>query len=89
MIRWCKNKDRALRGDYDDEDTWDVSDPESMFMLWLLMDALEWKHLPDEGGLLDQDESIMNDLSTMTFVSQKVKSMLDDEKQDTGTGARL
>lgn len=38
---------------------------------WL--EAIEWKHLPNEGGLLDQDECLMRDIFTILFREREFK----------------
>lgn len=55
---------------------------ESSFAIWSMLDSLDWRYLPDPGGLLDQNEALMSDLATISYASQLVEIQLDsDEKK--------
>lgn len=42
--------------------------------MWLQIQATERHHLPDAGGLLDQNETLMLDISTIGWQSQVVEA---------------
>lgn len=44
--------------------------------MWSILEGIEWKHLPDPGGLLDQDQALMQDLSTIGHMSWLVEATL-------------
>ena len=43
---------------------------------WKLMQAFGWKFLPYEGGLMDQPETLMDDILAISSANEKVKEML-------------
>ena len=46
-----------------------------------MLQAMDWKHLPDVGGILDQDEALMQDLTIITWRLRVVEMY-----QDASTG---
>jgi len=77
-----QTRERALDGEYDDDGTWDLYYPDTSFAIWRLVDGLEWKHLPGGKALLDQDEALLDDLLTISYVSQMVEAMIKADKED-------
>jgi len=41
-----------------------------------MMESMEWRFLPCEGGLLDQPESLMEDLMMIAWLRGKLEDML-------------
>lgn len=66
---------------------WCPAAPQTAWLLFTLMDSTEWKHLPDPGGLLDQDETLMADVALLSRMSALVYAQLEanDENDDAGT----
>lgn len=52
---------------------------ELAYRTWAMLDATDWKHLPNSGGLLEQDEALMDDTFTVEFMARRVK----ESKRDT------
>jgi len=75
-------KKRSSEGHYEDDGRWDLFDPDRSYAIWMLMENTEWKHLPDTGSLLDQEEMLLQDLSTISYVSQVVEKMLKEDEAD-------
>jgi len=46
------------------------------WLVWTLMEATGWKHLPLAGGLLDQPEALMDDLLTLSWLSGIVREQV-------------
>jgi len=40
------------------------------------MESMDWKFLPDAGGLLDQDDALMRDLTTISWRKAQIEKML-------------
>jgi hypothetical protein len=40
---------------------------------WVLLEAMEWKHLPRAGGLEDQDEMLMENIFMIASAVQRLK----------------
>ncbi len=66
----------------DDDFTWDLLEPEAAWRVWTMLEATEWRHLPQAGGLLDQDEALMSDLAAIGARSSIVRQMIEIEKQE-------
>jgi len=47
---------------------------ERAWQTWTLMEATGWQFLPYSGGLLEQPESVLEDLLMVATVSQRVKT---------------
>lgn len=41
--------------------------------MYTWLEAIEWRHLPNEGGLLDQDELLMGNVFTILFREREYK----------------
>lgn len=85
-MQWHKNKDAAIRGEIDESEwaAWDLHNPEKAWQVYTMLENIEWKHLPDAGGLLDQDEALMQDLSVIAYQSQIIRQMIDADKKEQG-----
>jgi len=42
--------------------------------MWRWLKSIEWAHLPHEGGLMDQEEGLMEDIFTLQWVYETVKA---------------
>ena len=52
-----------------------MTDLEEAWRYFVLLEAIEWKHLPRAGGLEDQDEILMSNIfSILAFVRKMKKS---------------
>jgi hypothetical protein len=51
----------------DPEEVWDVSDPQLAWKVYRLSEGTEWHFLPEGGGLINQDEALMDDLVTIAW----------------------
>ncbi len=71
---------RAQREDSADGDRPDVylHDPELAWRAWTMIQATGWRFLPCPGGLLDQPESLMDDIMAIAISSQQIKSDMDN-----------
>lgn len=80
LIKWHDRRYKIItEGDQGEEepDDWDPpTDPETAWTLWTLLRSIEWKHLPSEGGLLDQDEQLMSDIATIEWLSGLIEPMI-------------
>jgi hypothetical protein len=38
------------------------ADIDLAFQMWAWLEGIEWRHLPDTGGLLDQEEQLMTNI---------------------------
>lgn len=47
-----------------------------------MLENFDWKFLPNPGGLLDQEEALMQDLSVISYQSQIVRQLIDAKKGD-------
>ena len=45
--------------------------------IWNLLESLDWRFLPDTGGILDQPEWLLDDLATISWRQHRVKDMMD------------
>lgn len=57
-------------------------DFEAAWTVYLQMEALEWKHLPDAGGLLDQNDALMEDLTKIRAAVWRVRQQLKESGAD-------
>jgi hypothetical protein len=55
---------------------WTIENIETAWRVWTFLDSIEWKHLPDPGGILDQDEHLMTDIATLARMSSLVREEL-------------
>lgn len=46
-------------------------------MAYLLLDRSDWRVLPSQGGWFDQDEGLMDSLSTLSRMSMYVRAQLE------------
>ena len=42
--------------------------------MWRWLKSIEWAHLPHAGGLMDQEEGLMEDIFTLQWVYETVKA---------------
>jgi hypothetical protein len=45
------------------------------WMIWTLMEATEWRHLPFPGGLLDQPDWWLQDMRVIAWRRNRLKGM--------------
>jgi len=65
-----------------EEDLPDVfisNDLDLVWRLWVWAENTGWRHLPMAGGLLDQPESLMDDLMAVQFASSRLRESLHGE----------
>lgn len=55
-------------------DDWLPTNPKAARTLFMLMESTDWRHLPMDGGWLDQDECLMEDVALLSQMSQLVRS---------------
>jgi len=53
-----------------------LDDPDGAWYVWRLMEATGWRFLPYSGALLDQPESLIDDLMTISQASMRVRETL-------------
>lgn len=75
LILWNKRQDSLPVMEDEDED-WYLYDLEASWKVWVLLQGLDWSHLPYEGGILEQPEVLMNDLVTISWRKSIIKEML-------------
>lgn len=63
---------------------WSLHYPRAAWMLYQLMDATDWKHLPGGGGWLDQDECLMTDITILARMANYVRAQLDVNEAESG-----
>lgn len=70
--------------DSDEElyDDWCPHYPKAALLLYELMDATEWAHLPNGGGWLDQDEALMEDVAQIARKAQFVRAHVEVNEAD-------
>lgn len=51
---------------------WEVYLPRASWLAYSLLDATGWQHLPASGGFFEQDELLMEDLTTLTRMASYV-----------------
>lgn len=56
---------------------WSLHHPRAAWMLYQFMDVTDWKHLPGGGGWLDQDESLMTDITILARMASYVRAQLE------------
>lgn len=81
---WLDAKQKT-EPDLDDEKivVWSLHrEVEALWDLWKMMEALDWKHLPNAGGLLDQDEALMQDLMTISWRRDRLEARRKQEGTD-------
>ncbi len=66
-------------------DDWTLYHPKASWLLFQWMDATEWKHLPNSGGWLEQDETLMTDLTTLARMASYVRAQI-EANEATGDG---
>jgi uncharacterized membrane protein len=80
-------REKALNGQFEDDETWDLHYPvDYVFKIWRMIETFEWKHLPDAVGLLDQEEALWEDLTTVAWVSQVVEAQVKEKREKTSNG---
>lgn len=67
-----------MQGERGEEpETWDPPiDLERAWSVWTLLSSTGWKHLPEAGGLLDQDELLMNDISIIEWLAGLIEPVV-------------
>jgi hypothetical protein len=83
LTAWNEAKLAAERGKSDPSkgvddlfEDWALKEPKLSWRIWTFMDATDWKHLPDQGGVLDQDEGIIEDVTLLSYMSSLVRDEL-------------
>lgn len=87
-MRWNQAKLAARKGQSIEDgaalfDDWKPDNARGLvWTLYTLLDATGWAHLPDAGGWLAQDESLMQDLALLSQMSALVMAQLEANAQD-------
>ncbi len=42
--------------------------------MWRWLKSIDWSHLPHEGGLMDQEEGLMEDILTLQWAYETTKA---------------
>jgi hypothetical protein len=50
----------------------DVGDIDRAWKMFTYMEATQWQHLPEAGGLLDQDDLLMDNIMRIKSVVRKM-----------------
>ena len=66
LLEHHRRREEKDRGE--DTDDWILNDPDLAWRTWALMETTGWRFLPIEGGLLDQPETLIDDLMTMAWL---------------------
>jgi hypothetical protein len=45
--------------------------------MYVLLDSTEWKHLPEQGGLIEQDDLIMEEIALIAQKASFVRAQLE------------
>lgn len=72
---------RRLEQDDEDPDDWRLNDPDLAWRTWTLMQATGNRFLPCAGGLLDQPESLMDDLLTLSWLSGIIEKQIKPQNE--------
>jgi len=59
-----------------DDESWGLHTPERSWSVWRMMENSGWRHLPREGGILDQEDSLMEDLLIISWRKGIVKELM-------------
>jgi hypothetical protein len=51
------------------------TDLETAWRTWTLEEATGWRFLPNAGGLLDQDESLLQDVLAIAALNERLKKL--------------
>jgi len=65
-LRWLNRGKSKTVQDIDDEQ-WVLHNPDLSWKIWVLLESMEWKHLPYPGGLLEQPDWLFKDLFTIAW----------------------
>ena len=61
---------------------WCPTHPRAAWLLYSMTDALDMKHLPGAGGLLEQDELVMEDVALLRRMGAFVRAQLEADEAD-------
>lgn len=76
-MKWHTARSKAREGDREEPDDWDPPvDLEHSWKVWTLLESTGWRHLPVEGGLLDQPELLLEDLAVISWLSSIVEEQI-------------
>jgi hypothetical protein len=53
-------------------------------LMYELMDATDWTHLPEQGGWFDQDEALMEDITLIARMASFVRAHVEVNESDRG-----
>ena len=65
-MRWLNRGKSKAALDLEDEQ-WVLHDPDLSWKVWVLLENMEWRHLPYPGGLLEQPDWLFDDLFTIAW----------------------
>ena len=61
---------KALEPDREEPEDWSPPrDMDTAWAVWTLLESTGWRHLLVDGGLLDQPESLMEDVAVIAWLS--------------------
>jgi len=76
LVKWVTRK-KQKHVDLDSEnDDWDLNKPQLSWRIWCLVESHGWEKLPFAGGLLDQPDWLLEDLSTISWRKQVIEDMM-------------
>lgn len=67
---------------------WCPNYPKASLLLYELMDATDWAHLPNSGGWLDQDEALMEDITLLARKAMFVRAHVEVNESERGEQGR-
>lgn len=76
MLRWHIKALEAAEDDREEPKEWEPpKDLNKAWSVWMLLSSTGWRHLLEEGGLLDQPESLMDDVAIVEWLSGIVEPL--------------
>lgn len=66
----------------EEPEDWFLNDLEGSWLMWTLLEAIEWRWPPD---ILEmQDEALMIDLATISWFNRRMKEQIDQAEGEYG-----
>lgn len=75
-MRYYKQRKEAeeAQGEREEPEDWDPPNKLDLaWTVWVLLESTGWAHLPFQGGILEQPEAIMSDVSTIAWLASIIK----------------
>ena len=64
----------------EEPEDWFLHDLEGSWLMWTLLEAIEWRWSPDI--LKKQDEALMIDLATISWFNRRLKDQIDQKTEE-------